>query len=116
MSYFITGTNLLTHYVTTAGASPVDVTPDTQNRAMVIASIEVTEVGGGTGNLTIAIYDPVTPATYFKRNIQAMTANQTVIYNEPFWLPNGWKLRVTLSAGSASVLVNYFNPNATGQR
>ena len=105
MSYFITGSNLLTRYVNTSGTSPVDVTPEVQGRACVIASVEVTDIGGGTGNLTIDIYDPDTPATYFKRNALA-----------PFWLPPNWRLRVTLSAGTASVLVNYFNPNATGQR
>lgn len=116
MSYFITGSNLLTRYVNTAGASAVDVTPEVQGRGVVIAAIEVTEVGGGTGNLTIDIFDPDTPATYYKRNAQAVTAKQNIPYTEPFWLPPNWKLRVTLSAGTASVLVNYFNPNATGQR
>lgn len=115
MSYFITGSNLLTHYVTTSGTTPNNVTPDVQKRAVVIASIEATETGGLTPNLTIDIYDPKTPATYYKRNQFAMTARQTVAYEEPFWLPNGWQLRVTTSTGVLSVLVNYFNPNATGQ-
>jgi len=116
MSYFITGSNLLTRYVNTSGTSPVDVTPEVQGRACVIASVEVTDIGGGTGNLTIDIYDPDTPATYFKRNALAVTPKQSIPYVEPFWLPPNWRLRVTLSAGTASVLVNYFNPNATGQR
>lgn len=116
MISLVTASNLLTHYVTTSGTAPVDVTPDVQKRAFVVDSIIVTDIGGGTGNLTIDIYDPVTPATYYKRNALAVTAKQTIAYTEPFWVPNGWKLRVTMSAGTASVLVNYFNPNATGVR
>ena len=116
LSYFITGSNLITHYVTTTGTGANDVTPEVQGRAVVIASIEATETGGLTPNLTIDIFDPKTPATYYKRNQFAMTARQTITYDEPFWLPQGWQLRVTASAGVLSVLVNYFNPNATGQR
>ena len=112
MSYFITGSNLLTAYFNTAGTGVNDVTPSVQGRAVVIASIEVTEVSGGTPNVTIAIYDPKTPATYYKRNALAVTAKSTTVYNEPFTLPNNWELRVTVSSGICSVLVNYFNPSA----
>lgn len=116
MSYFITGSNLLTNYVNIAVATPVEVQPSVNSRPVVIASIEVTEIGGATPNLTIDVYDPNgATATYYKRNALAMTAKQTVAYTEPFWVPNGWKVRVTLSSSTASVLVNYFNPNATGQ-
>jgi hypothetical protein len=116
VSYFITGSNLQTHYVNTVGATVNDITPPVQGRAVVIGSVEFTEVSGGTPNVTLAIYDPKTPATYYKRNAAAVTANATVAYNEPFVLPNNWRLRITVSAGSCSVLVTYFSPNAAGQR
>lgn len=115
MSYFITGSNLLTHYINTVGTTVVDVTPPVQGRPTVIASIECTEISNGTPNLTIAIYDPKTPAVYYKRNALAVTAKSTTVYSEPFVLPNNWTLGVTTSAGIMSVLVNYFSPNATGQ-
>lgn len=115
MSYFITGTNLLTDYFNTVGATANNVTPrNISNRPVTIASVEITEVSGGTPNLTIACYDPINLITYYKRNVVAMTAKQTVAYTEPFVLLKGWQLQVTISAGTASVLVNYFNPNAAG--
>jgi hypothetical protein len=117
MSYFITGTTLLTDYFNTVGATANDVTPrNINNRPVTIASIEVTEVSGGTPNLTIACYDPINAITYYKRNLGAMTARQTIVYDEPFVLIKGWELRVTVSAGTCSVIVNYFSPNATGVR
>ena len=116
MSYFVTG-NVFTHYVNVVSATPVDVTPNVLGKAVLIASIEVTEISGGTPNMTIDIFDPNgATATYYKRNALAMTVRQNVVYPEPFWLPNGWQLRVTTSAGTVSVLVNYFDPNAASRR
>lgn len=115
MSYFITGTTLLTEYFNTVGAAANNVTPrNIGNRPVTIASVEVTEVSGGTPNLTIVCYDPINLISYYKRNLVAMTAKQNIAYTEPFVLLKGWQLQVTLSSGTASVLVNYFNPNAAG--
>lgn len=117
MSYFITGTNLLTQYFNTSGAAANNVTPlNIQSRPVLIASVEITEVSGGTPLLTLVCYDSDNALTYYKRNALAMTAKQTVVFDEPFVLLKGWELRVTVSTGTCSVLVNYFSPNAAGAR
>lgn len=104
--------NIETNYVNIATTTPTEIQPVFQGRAMVIASIKVTEAAGGTPNLTIDAFDGTT--AYFIRNAKPMLARETITEDE-LWLPNGWKLRVTLNVGSVSVRVNYFNPNAASR-
>jgi hypothetical protein len=85
----------------------------TAKKRTVITSIICTENNGGTPNLTIARWDGTN--TYFIRNALAVTAKQSVIFNEPMVLKAGWELRVTSSdaAGHFDVMVTYLLPDAT---
>lgn len=105
---------LLTHFHNTTGTGANDVTPpNTGKRPILISTIEVTEAGGLTPNLTIVVYDPRNAASYFKANQRPMLARESVDFKEVA-LPQGWQLLVTVSTGTCTVLVNYFDPNASG--
>lgn len=92
-----------------------DITPtNIGKRPVVIASVTVTEVSNGTPNLTLIVYDPKGLVSYYRRNAKPMAAKETFVDAEPFVLNQGWTLQVQVSSGSASVFVNYLNPNAAG--
>lgn len=116
MSYFITGSGLITVYGKLADNSATAVL--TAVSATTVVSIVCTENAGATPNLTIAVFDPSgATVTYYLRNAVAMTAKQTVTYSEPIVLNPGWSIHVTSSSvtGGVDVLVNHFNANATGR-
>ncbi|CDP52352.1 hypothetical protein [Devosia sp. DBB001] len=107
MSYNVSGGNLLPAWtkITSAGAKDI---LDLGTRAGVL-SIMVTELSGGTPNLTLEVYDGTN--SYFLRYQKPMAAKETFVFNEPFGLDPNQKLRVTVSAGNADVCVIYINPN-----
>lgn len=110
MTSFITGSGFQSEYVRLTNSSATDVL--VADSATTVASMQFTERAGTTPNLTIAVYDGTN--TYYFRNAYPMTANQTVTFNEPFWVPNGWKVRVTSShaSGNVDVIISFFSPNA----
>lgn len=89
----------------------------TATKRTVITSLVITENFGSTPNLTVDRYDTVNTMAYYLRNAQAVTAKQTVIFNEPTVLKAGWSLRVTSSdvAGKFDVILSYLFPDATAK-
>jgi hypothetical protein len=72
--------------------------------------------GSATPNLTVEKYDGTN--SYYIRKAVAMTAGTAFIYNEPFELPAGWKIRVTSSdaSGKIDAHVSIINPSALSVR
>lgn len=109
MSFTLTGGFILTKAtkLTTTGAT---VLYEAKKRT-VIVSIIATEMAAGTPALTLELFDGTT--SYYLRNAFAMTAKQTLIFNEPFALQAGWFLRATAGAANqVDCLVTYMNPDA----
>lgn len=75
-----------------AGTSPVAVAGSSTATVLVVW-FQCTEVAGGTGNLTIDIYDGTN--AYLLHPLQAMTAKQELFYGRGFLLNPGSFLRVT---------------------
>jgi hypothetical protein len=88
----------------------------TATQATRVLSITCCENAGSTPNLTIEKYDGTT--SYYLRKAVAMTAGTAFIYNEPFELPAGWKIRVTSSdaSGKIDAHVSIINPSALSVR
>lgn len=79
------------------GTSPVVIAEAlTGNSRVSVPWLSCTEIDGSTPNLTIDILKPDGTVVYL-RNAKAMTAKETVIFNEGILLLPGWKLRVTAS-------------------
>lgn len=116
MSYFITGTRILTAKFNTIGTAPFDVTPPNNDRPVCVASVLVTERSGGTPNVTIDVLDTKSATVFTRKYTAAVPALSRVEDLEPLYLQQTERLRVTVSAGSCSVFVNYFDPNAAGTR
>lgn len=116
MSYFITGSGLMTEYTKLTDNALTDLLRDSRGQTTTVAGITCTETVGGTPVLTIAVHDPDDLVSYYLRNA-AMTANETYMFCEPVVVPGNWKLRVSSSAvgGGIDVLLNYFNPDAAGR-
>lgn len=114
MSFTILGAPPITAYTKLTGNTATTVLPGVK-QTVTILSVECTETNGGTPNLTIDVYDTANTTAYYKKNAQAMTAKQTVLYDEPFTIPNGWVLRVTSSdaSGHVDVMVNYIPGDAS---
>jgi len=89
----------------------------TATKRTVITSLVITENFGSTPNLTVDRYDTANTTAYYLRNAQAVTAKQTVVFDEPMVLKPGWSLRVTSSdaAGKFDVMVTYLMPDATAK-
>lgn len=111
MSYFVTGSALTTEK--TILTSNLATTVLDLGKAVLVASVTCSEVGGATPTITIEAFDGVT-RTY--RTFQRpMAAKERYEDKEPFQLDNNEVLRVTSSnaLGQVHVWVNYFNPDAT---
>lgn len=71
----------------------------TGNSRVSVPWLACTEIAGSTPTLSIDILKPDSTVVYL-RNAKAMTAKETVVFNEGILLLPGWKLRVT--AGTAN--------------
>lgn len=111
MSYFVTGSALTTEKTILTSSSPTKVLD--LGKAVLVASVTCTEVGGATPNLTIEAYNGTT-STY-RTYQRPMTAKERYADTEPFQLDNNESLRVTSSnaSGLIHVWVNYFTADAT---
>lgn len=89
----------------------------TATKRTVITSLVITENAGSTPNLTVDRYDVAHTTAYYLRNALAVTAKQTVTFNEPMVLKAGWSLRVTSSdaAGKFDGILSYLFPDATAK-
>jgi hypothetical protein len=89
----------------------------TATKRTVITSLVITENAGSTPNLTVDRYDTANTTAYFLRNALAVTAKQTVTFNEPMVLKSGWSLRITSSdaAGKFDGMLTYIFPDATAK-
>lgn len=112
MAYNIDGP-LLTQDTKISGNTVTDVF--TASASTLIAGITVTENFGSTATLTLEKYDGST--SYYLRKAVAMTAGTAFIWDQPFTLPHGWKLRVTSgdAAGKMDVAVTYAPPVAAAR-
>jgi hypothetical protein len=86
-----------------------DVAGDSTRQTPVVW-FQVNEISGGTPNLTVAVYNADTTTSYFLGtggstwNAKAMTAKQSVTFNEGIMLEKNEFLRVTISASAADVV------------
>lgn len=75
-----------------------------------IPFFRVSEYAGGTANLTVEIYNSNTTTSYylgsnsFTWNVKALTAKQSLLFDDGYDLDLGDQLRITCSVGS-NVLV-----------
>lgn len=113
MSNFLLGGALDTIDFKITGNTPEAVF--TANKKTVITSLILTENAGSTPNLTVDRYDG--SIAYHMRNAQAVTAKQTVTFNEPMVLRTGWSIRITSSdaAGKFDGMLTYLFPDATAK-
>ena len=110
MSFTLTGGSILTKAAKLTVTTPVTLYAATKRT--VIVGIVATEINGSTPALTLALFDGTT--YYYLRSASAMTAKQTLIYNEPFALQSGWELRaIAGAANQIDCLVTYMSPDAT---
>jgi hypothetical protein len=69
-----------------------------------IAWFRCNEYAGGVANLTVEIYDGTNShflgSGGFTWNAKALTAKQSVLFDDGYVIPNGSSLRVTASIGS----------------
>jgi hypothetical protein len=68
-----------------------------------IRSITACETAGATPTLTVDIYDVANTTAYHKRKAVAMTAGTEIVFNEPFYLPPLWAIRLTSSSLTGGV-------------
>jgi hypothetical protein len=91
----------------------------TATKRTVITGIALTENAGSTPNLTVDRYDTANTTAYYLRNALAVTAKQTVTFENhmPMVLHQGWSLRVTSSdaAGKFDGQITYVLPDATAK-
>jgi len=110
MSFTLTGGSILTKSAKLTTTDPTELYA--ASKRTVILSIIATEISGNTPALTLALFDGTT--SYYLRSAFAMTAKQTLIFNEPFALQSGWSLQATASAANqVDCLVTYMSPDAT---
>jgi hypothetical protein len=110
MSFTLTGGSILTKAtkLTTTSATALY----TAQKRTVILSIVATEITGNTPALTLELYDATT--SYYLRNALAMTAKQTLIFNEPLTINAGWSIRATAGAANQiDCLITFMSPDAT---
>lgn len=97
-----------------SGTSATIITLGTLKTAT-IPAFRVSEYAGGTANLTVEIFNSNTSARYylgakdFTWNVKALTAYQSLLFDDGYDLDLGDQLRITCSVAS-NVLVtgNYF--------
>lgn len=66
-----------------------------------VRSIVCCENSGSTPTLTLEINDGTN--SYYKRKAVAMTAGTETIFNEPFYVPQGWTVKITSSDASGKI-------------
>ena len=91
----------------------------TATKRTVIVGLTITENAGSTPTLTVDRYDTANTTAYYMRNAGAVTAKQTITFDDqlPLVLHPGWSLRVTSSdvAGKFDGFVTYVLPDATAK-
>lgn len=91
----------------------------TATKRTMITGLTITENNGSTPNLTVERYDTANTTAYYMRRTSAVTAGQTVTFDEqmPMVLHTGWSLRVTSSdaAGRFDGFMTYTFPDATAK-
>lgn len=70
-----------------------------------VALFRVSEILGGTPNLTVEIFD-ATNSYYLGSSgvtykAKALTAFQSILFDDGYTLPTGWSIRITCSVGSS---------------
>lgn len=105
---FIGGNGVsLTKRITSNAATVVfDPTSASGKGVVRIDKFRVSETNGGTQNLTVALYD-VAGTTYyylgsggFTWKAKAVTAYQSLLFDDGYVIPQGWQLRIQSSDAS----------------
>lgn len=96
--------NLLFKVLTTT--SPTIIPPTDQTGQYNLVWFRCNEYAGGTANLTVELYDVANTTSYylgsggFTWNAKALTAKQSVFFDDGYAIPNNWQLRVTASVAN----------------
>lgn len=107
-SPFVFASRPLPINVVITGAATTDIV-DATNQAITVAGFEVNETSGGTGNLTVEIYDG-TNHVYLGDdagtawNAQGTTAHKSYKFSGVYPIPKGSKLRVVNATGNFAVV------------
>lgn len=113
MTYTIAGAALSTRPTKLTTTAVTDLFVATKRTT--ILSVVACEVNGGTVDFSLEMFDGTT-SYYFYRE-KTMNDHDTLIYNEPFVLNNGWKLRASISpSDEVHVFVTHAEPDATALR
>ena len=89
-----------------SGSSATTIVDGTDS-AWYVPWMQANENNGSTPSLTLDLYDGTT--AYYQGSggavwrAKAMTAGQSVTFNEGIFVPKGWKLRATSSDGSGRI-------------
>lgn len=103
--YFVGGpANAIQEKLTSSTAKVIiDTTGATSGGSIQVARFEVNENAGSTPNLTVEVYNTLTSTSYYLGSggvtwkAKAVTAYQSVAFNDGYVIPNGSQLRVTSS-------------------
>jgi len=94
---------IATRLTGTAATAIVDGT----DNAWYVPWVQANENSGGTPSLTLDLYDGTT--AYYQGSggsvwrVKAMTANQSVTFDNGIFVPKGWKLRATSNNASGLI-------------
>ncbi len=98
------------HISDTAANVIVDTTGATTGGNRHVAWFQVNEASNGTPTLTVDLYKPADGSLRylgsggFTWKSKAMTAYQSLTFNEGYDVPLDWQLRVTITSGTADVI------------
>ena len=81
-----------------SGTTAFAISASTSKAAGQVVWFQVTEIAGGTANLTLDLFDGTT--AYVFHRLTALTAGQELLYARGWWLPIGWSIRATCSIAS----------------
>lgn len=111
MSYFVTGAGLMTEKTVIDTTDPTVVL--NKQKSTLVASVVIAPVSGSTPDVTIEVWDGTT--SVYRCHEVAMQADTNFTDAEPLQLANDEMLRVTISAGTVHVFVNYFTADANNR-
>lgn len=89
-----------------SGTSPTVLMLGQGNGQFQVAWFRCNEYAGQTPNLTVELYDVANAVSYYLGSggstwkAKALTALQSVLFDDGYVIPTGWQLRITASAGN----------------
>lgn len=104
--------NLIAKVLTVA--TPVVIPPTDKSGQYNLAWFRCNEYAGGVANLTVEIYDTVNLISHFLGsggftwNVKALTAKQSVLFDDGYVIPQGFQLRVTASIANNVMITGVY--------